>query len=78
MEMYPTDIAIDLERAMKEKLTILEQRVLRGRARNYTLEDIARLFGVSRERIRQVEARGMLKLRRHFIRTKWKDYRYWN
>ena len=76
--MYPADIAIDLEKAMREKLNIFEQRVLRGRARNYTLEDIANIFGVSRERIRQVEARGILKLRRHFIRTKWKDYQYWN
>lgn len=78
MEMYPADIAIDLEKAMREKLNIFEQRVLRGRARNYTLEDIANIFGVSRERIRQVEARGILKLRRHFIRIKWKDYQYWN
>ena len=76
--MYPADIAIDLEKAMREKLNIFEQRVLRGRARNYTLEDIANIFGVSRERIRQVEARGILKLRRHFIRIKWKDYQYWN
>jgi RNA polymerase primary sigma factor len=28
-----------------------------------TLDEVARLFGITRERIRQIEARGILKLR---------------
>ncbi|MGH9652768.1 MAG: sigma-70 family RNA polymerase sigma factor, partial [Bryobacteraceae bacterium] len=35
-----------------------------GCDREYTLEQIAREFGVSRERVRQIESNGMRKLRK--------------
>ena len=61
-------------------LTDREEKVLRlrfglddGRAR--TLEEVGRTFNVTRERIRQIEAKALRKLRGHPIRSKkLKDY----
>lgn len=41
--------------------------------RVYTLEEVGKIFGVTRERIRQVESKGMKKLIRNSHRE---DYRY--
>ncbi len=62
-----------------ESLTSREQQVLRlrfglddGRAR--TLEEVGQVFGVTRERIRQIEAKALRKLRHPSRSKKLKDY----
>ena len=50
------------------ELTPREQRILRmrfgiGGARDHTLEEVGQVFGVTRERIRQIEAKALEKLR---------------
>ena len=62
-----------------DTLTDREQRVLRlrfglddGRAR--TLEEVGRVFNVTRERIRQIEAKALRKLRHPSRSKKLKDY----
>ena len=50
------------------ELTPREQRILRmrfgiGDARDHTLEEVGQVFGVTRERIRQIEAKALEKLR---------------
>ena len=50
------------------ELTPREQRILRmrfgiGGAGEHTLEEVGRVFGVTRERIRQIEAKALVKLR---------------
>lgn len=50
-------------------LTEREEAVLRLRAgQDYTLEEVARVYGVTRERVRQIEAKALRKLR-HPSRT---------
>jgi RNA polymerase primary sigma factor len=51
------------------ELTPREQRILRmrfgiGEAQDHTLEEVGKVFGVTRERIRQIEAKALEKLRR--------------
>jgi RNA polymerase primary sigma factor len=60
-----------LARCMTEalaELTPREQRILRMRfgidgAGDHTLEEVGKVFGVTRERIRQIEAKALEKLR---------------
>ena len=62
-----------------ENLTLREKKVLQLRfgledGRPRTLEEVGQEFGVTRERIRQIEAKALRKLR-HPTRSKWlKDY----
>ncbi|MFO7255674.1 MAG: sigma-70 family RNA polymerase sigma factor, partial [Bacillota bacterium] len=62
-----------------ETLTPREEKVLRlrfglddGRAR--TLEEVGQVFGVTRERIRQIEAKALRKLRHPSRSKKLKDF----
>jgi RNA polymerase primary sigma factor len=60
-------LARSLTEALAE-LTPREQRILRMRfgidsARDHTLEEVGKVFGVTRERIRQIEAKALEKLR---------------
>ena len=39
-----------------------------------TLEEVARTYGITRERIRQIEARGLLKLRQPVRRDRLEEF----
>jgi len=62
-----------------QNLTVREKKVLQLRfgledGRSRTLEEVGQEFGVTRERIRQIEAKALRKLR-HPTRSRWlKDY----
>lgn len=70
----PVDVAIkqNLEEHTRDALALLtptEEKILKmrfgiGQISNHTLEEVGREFSVSRERIRQIEARALKKLRR--------------
>lgn len=60
-------------------LTPREQKILRMRfglddGRSHTLEEVGQEFGVTRERIRQIEAKALAKLRKHKDSKKLRDY----
>ncbi len=62
-----------------EGLTLRERRVLQLRfgledGRTRTLEEVGREFNVTRERIRQIEAKALRKLRHPSRSRKLKDY----
>ncbi|MDP4038548.1 MAG: sigma-70 family RNA polymerase sigma factor, partial [bacterium] len=62
-----------------ELLTPREQKILRMRfgledGRSHTLEEVGQEFGVTRERIRQIEAKALAKLRKHKDSKKLRDY----
>jgi len=62
-----------------DTLTPREQRILRLRfglddGRNRTLEEVGKEFKVTRERIRQIEAKALRKLRHPTRSRKLKDY----
>ena len=67
---------------VEEFLNILpprEQKILRMRfglenGRSHTLEEVGQEFGVTRERIRQIEAKALKKLERHELSLKLRDY----
>jgi len=68
---------------VQESLEILsprEQKILRMRfgldeaGRTHTLEEVGKEFGVTRERIRQIEAKALQKLKKHEESSKLKDY----
>jgi RNA polymerase primary sigma factor len=60
-------------------LTPREQKILRMRfgledGRMHTLEEVGQEFGVTRERIRQIEAKALTKLRKNRDSKKLEDY----
>jgi RNA polymerase primary sigma factor len=60
-------------------LTPREQKILRMRfglvdGRGHTLEEVGQEFGVTRERIRQIEAKALQKLKKHREAKKLKEY----
>lgn len=64
---------------MLELLTPREQKILKMRfgledGRSHTLEEVGQEFGVTRERIRQIEAKALSKLRKHRESKRLKDY----
>jgi len=66
-------------REVLEFLTPREQKILRMRfglddGHGHTLEETGQEFGVTRERIRQIEAKALMKLRKHRESKKLKDY----
>jgi RNA polymerase primary sigma factor len=85
-EESPTPDMIAANQLLKEQvatvlslLTPREQKILRMRfgledGRSHTLEEVGLEFGVTRERIRQIEAKALTKLRKHRESKKLKDY----
>ena len=71
-----------LKEHIQETLSLLaprEQKILRMRfgledGKSHTLEEVGREFGVTRERIRQIEAKALTKLKKHRESKKLKDY----
>ncbi len=71
-----------LREQLKEVITSLyprEQKILKMRfgledGKSHTLEEVGREFGVTRERIRQIEAKALLKLRRNRESKRLKEY----
>ncbi|MFN2445146.1 MAG: RNA polymerase sigma factor RpoD/SigA [Vicinamibacterales bacterium] len=66
-EVMRTDLAVHIERAM-EGLGEREKEVLRlryglGTDKEHTLEEIGRRLAITRERVRQIEARALAKMR---------------
>lgn len=64
---------------MLEFLTPREQKILRMRfgiddGKTHTLEEVGQEFGVTRERIRQIEAKALAKLRKHKDSKRLRDY----
>ena len=60
-------------------LTPREQKILKMRfgleeGRTHTLEEVGKEFGVTRERIRQIESKALQKLRKHEQASQLKDY----
>ena len=79
-EEYATNEMLKDEIAeVLETLTEREEKVIRLRfgledAKSRTLEEVGQLFGVTRERIRQIEAKALRKLRHPSRSRKLKDY----
>jgi RNA polymerase primary sigma factor len=66
-------------REVLKTLTPREQKVLRmrfglGEKRDHTLEEVGKEFKVTRERIRQIEAKAIQKLKRASRRTELKNF----
>ena len=64
---------------MLDTLTEREENVLRLRfglddGRTSTLEEVGKVFGVTRERIRQIEAKALRKLRHPSRSKRFKDF----
>ena len=80
----PADVAVSmlLKEQIQEVLLTLsdrEARVLQlrfglGDGRGHTLEEVGREFGVTRERIRQIEFKALRKLRRPTVSRKLRDF----
>ena len=76
------DQTIDLKSSVKDILGIIEQErereIITRRFglydRRETLEQIGELLGITRERVRQIEAQALSRLRHPTIRRKLRDY----
>jgi len=84
ISISPEEITIYemLKGRINESISVLsprEQKILKMRfglsgERTHTLEDVGQEFGVTRERIRQIEAKALERIREHRVLKKLKDY----
>ncbi|MDD2912104.1 MAG: sigma-70 family RNA polymerase sigma factor, partial [Candidatus Bipolaricaulis anaerobius] len=70
----------ELQKALKERLTPRERRVIElryGLDGNppKTLDDVGDIFGISRERVRQIQKEGLEKLRDSSVLRKLEQFR---
>jgi len=83
-QTLPTDITSlsllkeEMQRLL-EKLTPREQKILRMRfgledGTTYTLEEVGKVFGVTRERVRQIQMRALEKLKEEQRRKGIEEY----
>jgi RNA polymerase primary sigma factor len=63
-----------LERLTERERTVLSLRYGLADGRNWTLAEVGKAFQVSRERIRQIEARALDKLRAESLGYELQDY----
>ena len=81
LDITKSSHTIDFEElgSIKITLTEKEEKVIRLRfgledGKSRTLEEVGQMFGVTRERIRQIEAKALRKLRHPSRSRKLKDY----
>jgi RNA polymerase primary sigma factor len=68
---YVTDIMQDLD---PREQKILKMRFGLEDGVTHTLEEVGKEFGVTRERIRQIEAKALEKIKEHYNISKLRDY----
>jgi len=73
-ELLKSDIGLVLHLLTPREQKILKMRFGLSGNWAHTLEEVGREFGVTRERIRQIEAKALMKLRRSKDSKKLKDY----
>ena len=73
-EMLKEQIQSALSSLAPREQTILELRFGLQNNREHTLEEVSNKFGVTRERIRQIEAKALRKLRHPSLSKDLKDY----
>jgi DNA-directed RNA polymerase specialized sigma subunit len=63
------------ENSLTSEFTSNEMRILMGRYKNgLLLEEMGKMIGVTRERIRQIEAKAIFKLLLNAKRDRWQDF----
>ncbi len=71
LQEHVSEVLVDL--SLRER-KILEIRFGLVDGVTHTLEEVGKLFGVTRERIRQIEAKALERIRNHVVIEKLKDY----
>jgi RNA polymerase primary sigma factor len=73
-EMQAKEIAVALEGLPERQSAIVRLRFGIGEERSYTLEEVGRRFGLTRERVRQIEKAALAKLKSPELGGRLKDY----
>ena len=64
-ELFNEEIRRVLQTLTPREETVIRLRYGIGYDRNHTLEDVGKIMGVTRERVRQIEAKAILRLKYH-------------